>query len=113
MFLQRLKYLGLNLALLGTMLKLTLPKDFAGRLKGKLVPDFKLIKEHRNGVTYLMNVARKAHYPDLSPTIVTIKKNSSVPGISYRVHKMNFASQIALPIPFFLMTSVHFCAEDL
>ena len=27
--------------------------------------------------------------------------------------KMNFASQIALTIPFFLMTSVHFRAEDL
>ena len=41
------------------MLKLTLPKDFTGRLKGKLVSDFKLIREHRNRVTYLMNVARK------------------------------------------------------
>lgn len=48
---------------------------------------------------------------DLSPTMVTIKKNFSVPGISYRVQKMNFASQIALTIPFFLMTSVHFRAK--
>lgn len=94
------------------MLKLTLPKDFAGRLKGKLVSDFKLIQEHRNRGTYLMNVARSAP-TDLSPTMVTIKKNFSVPGISYRVQKMNFASQIALTIPFFLMTSVHFRAEDL
>ena len=74
--------------------------------------DFKLIQEHRNRVTYLMNVARKRTHRLISDHGDNQEKLFRA-GISYRVQKMNFASQIALTIPFFLMTSVHFRAEDL